>query len=281
MTEAQNETAVQFVCEGEWLLGVAHVPVAPRDRGMVIITGGPQYRVGSHRQFTLLARRLAANDFAVLRFDYRGMGDSEGAPRSFEALEADIRTAIDALFALAPSLKEVVLWGLCDAVSAALFYAHQDKRVAGIALLNPWVRSESGIATAYLKHYYTRRLFDPDFWRKLAHGRFNAGTSTASLLDMLRAAFVPRKPIETEVPFPQRMLLGLQKFRGRVLLILSGNDLTAAEFGDLVNRSPEWRRSLQSSRITRHELPAANHTFSKSEWRAQVEDWTLEWIRSW
>jgi alpha/beta superfamily hydrolase len=48
---------------------------------VLVIVGGPQYRAGSHRQFTLLARSLAEQGFAVLRFDYRGMGDSTGAMR--------------------------------------------------------------------------------------------------------------------------------------------------------------------------------------------------------
>ncbi|HET6756664.1 MAG TPA: hydrolase 1, exosortase A system-associated [Burkholderiales bacterium] len=262
-------------------MGIAHLPDAPSERAMVIITGGPQYRVGSHRQFTLLARKLAAENYAVLRFDYRGMGDSEGEPRSFERVDSDIRAAIDALIAQAPALKEVVLWGLCDAASAALFYAHQDSRVAGVVLLNPWVRSESGLAGAYLKHYYGRRLFEREFWRKISGGEFKAGAAAASFLGLLRAQFRGGESSGADQPFPQRMLEGLRRFRGRVLLILSGNDLTAAEFCDLVEQSRDWRELLRSSRVTRHELAEANHTFAQARWRAQVEDWTLEWMRSW
>ena len=43
-------------------------------RGMLIVVGGPQYRAGSHRQFTLLARDVAATGVPTMRFDYRGMG---------------------------------------------------------------------------------------------------------------------------------------------------------------------------------------------------------------
>jgi len=52
--------------------------------GVLIVVGGPQYRVGSHRQFLLLSRRLAAEGHPVMRFDYRGMGDASGAMRGFE-----------------------------------------------------------------------------------------------------------------------------------------------------------------------------------------------------
>jgi uncharacterized protein len=37
------------------------------------------YRVGPHRQFLLLARDWAADGIPVMRFDYQGQGDSEGA----------------------------------------------------------------------------------------------------------------------------------------------------------------------------------------------------------
>ena len=67
-------------------------------RGVLIVTGGPQYRAGSHRQFVLLARFLAARGMAVLRFDYRGMGDSEGAPRDYRRCRRRHRRRAGAVF---------------------------------------------------------------------------------------------------------------------------------------------------------------------------------------
>lgn len=281
MTEAVSELPVQFPCAGDELVGVFHLPAAPRKRGVVIITGGPQYRAGSHRQFALLARRLAERNIAVLRFDYRGMGDSEGEPRSFEDVEADVQAAIDTLFERVPVLDEVVLWGLCDAASASLFYAHKDRRVSGVVLLNPWVRSESGIAHAYLKHYYAKRIFDRALWRKISRGEFAAGEALRSFFGMLGARFFAKDPGPGKLPFPQRMLTGFERFRGRTLVITSGNDLTAAEFKDLTAKAKGWRECLSSPRVSRRELAAANHTFARAEWRAQVENWTIEWIESW
>jgi hypothetical protein len=73
---------------------------------------------------------------------------------------------------------------------------------------------------------------------------------------------------------------GLRRFQGRVLLILSGNDLTAQEFKDLVARSSRWRGLLEDRRVTRHDLPEANHTFSRRDWRNQVERWTEAWVKN-
>ena len=68
-----EETTV-FACAGDTLMGILAKPETPADTGVIVIVGGPQYRVGSHRQFVLLSRALAAAGYAVLRFDYRGMG---------------------------------------------------------------------------------------------------------------------------------------------------------------------------------------------------------------
>lgn len=273
---AVREEALVFECASESLIGVLSVPEAPASRGMLIVVGGPQYRAGSHRQFTLLARDLAEEGIASLRFDYRGMGDSTGETRTFDDVGQDIGCAIDRLLASVPALHEVVLWGLCDAASAALFYAHSDPRVTGVALVNPWVRTEQGIAQAHLRHYYGDRLLAAGFWRKALRGELDLKGSFSSLAKFLADALAPRKE---SAPLPDRMAEGLDRFAGRVLLILSGKDLTADEFRGVVSRSGRWKRLLRHARVTRHELPGANHTFSRREWRDQVARWTTDWIR--
>jgi len=72
----------------------------------------------------------------------------------------------------------------------------------------------------------------------------------------------------------------LRRFRGRVLLILSGDDLTAQEFKDVVARSRRWRQLLSGDRVTRCDLPGANHTFARRDWRNQVERWTEAWVKN-
>ena len=64
-----REEAFFFDCDGDALLGVLARPAEPSAVGVVIVVGGPQYRVGSHRHFVLLARRLATAGHPTLRFD--------------------------------------------------------------------------------------------------------------------------------------------------------------------------------------------------------------------
>ncbi len=281
---ALEERALAFDCGGARLYGILSLPVgeAPAARGVLVVVGGPQYRAGSHRQFTLLARDLAQDGVPVLRFDYRGMGDSEGAIRPFDDVEDDLRAAIDAFMAASPGLREVVLWGLCDAASAIGMYAARDPRVTGLVLLNPWVRTEDGLARATLRHYYRARLRDPAFWKQLLRGGLDWRRSLASLVALLRKARGgPAPAAAATVSLPERMRAGLQDFRGQVLLVIAGADLTAREFCDLADADRAWKGVLAPPRVTRRQIDDADHTFSRRAWRDQVARWTAEWLRSW
>jgi hypothetical protein len=84
-----EERALAFPCGEDWLYGVLSLPQQPNPRGVLVIVGGPQYRAGSHRQFTLLARSLAAGGTPVMRFDYRAILNPSpriSAPRSTRSL---------------------------------------------------------------------------------------------------------------------------------------------------------------------------------------------------
>ena len=149
----------------------------------------------------------------------------------------------------------------------------------GLVLVNPWVRTDEGLARAQLRHYYAGRLFERSFWHKLVRGEFHLRAALSDFGRAVRQATTARRKAQQAAkPLPERMEEGLRKFDAPVLLILSGNDLTAQEFKDLVSRSPEWQALLQQPRVTRRDLPEANHTFSRREWRDQVMRWTAEWI---
>jgi len=277
-----EESAIRFRCHDDWLYGIINRPDVACRRGVLIVVGGPQYRAGSHRQFTLLARHLAQQGIAAMRFDYRGMGDSQGEARDFENVEDDLRAAIDAFMEALPGMHEVVLWGLCDAASAATMYAASDARVTGLVLLNPWVRTADGLARTTLKHYYLERLRDLTFWRQLLSGRFSYGRSLKSIAQLAHTAFGARlRQPDTTVSLPERMHAGMRAFRGRVMVIVSGADLTGREFCDMTTATPKWKRLLESPSVLQRQLGGADHTFSKRIWRDQVADWTCNWLRSW
>ena len=278
------ERALVFRCEGEHLIGVIAAPEAPAAVGVIVIVGGPQYRAGSHRQFVHLARRLAPEGFAVLRFDYRGIGDASGDAHTFEDCTADIAAAIDTLLAQCPAVERVVLWGLCDAASAALLYLRErrDPRVAGLVLLNPWARSASALSKTHLKHYYTKRLADLDFWTKLFSGGVQAGAALRAFADNLRNATARSRAEKASAPptFHDRMLEGWRAFPGPTLLVLSTEDLTAMEFLEHAQSNPQWSDLLRHPDVARCDIAGADHTFSSTPWSGAVETHTLNWLNA-
>jgi exosortase A-associated hydrolase 1 len=274
-----TEQALAFECAGERLIGVVAQPADARDIGVVIVVGGPQYRAGSHRQFVLIARALAATGFAVLRFDCRGMGDSTGPARTFEHIDEDIAAAIAALQAACPRVARVVLWGLCDAASAALLYqrSHADPRLAGLVLLNPWVRSDATLARAHLKHHYRAQLLDPGFWRRLVRGDVAVGAALRSLAgNILRARAQADAPADSS--YQDRMADGMRAFGGPILLVLCGRDLTAQEFVGHAASDARWAGLLTRALIERYDVAEADHTFSTAAWRDALVARTLDWL---
>lgn len=275
------ESAVAFPCAGETLQGVLARPAEPGASaavGVLIVVGGPQYRIGSHRQFVLLARHLAAHGHAVLRFDVRGMGDSTGAQRGFEALHDDVAAGIGALMQV-QGIERVALWGLCDGASASLLYMEttNDDRVAGVALLNPWVRSPESLARTHVKHYYRERLLQPAFWGKLLHGGVGLTAVRELGANALRA--VRGLSSDSTLSFQQRMAAAWSRFEGEILVLLSEQDWTAREFKEHVRQSPDWKSALGRPGVQWHGITGADHTFSDRQARRQVEDVTLKWLQ--
>ncbi len=267
MTSILNEQPV--VIQGHLhtpMLGVLHHPslgVALSGTGVVIVNGGAQYRVGAHRLFVQLARHLAAQGHAVLRFDFPGQGDNPGNPIGSEDSAAHIGTAIDHLHTLQPAPTRIALVGLCDGASASLLYLDkmQDPRVTHLILLNPWVRSTVSQARVQVRHYYLQRLRMPDFWHKLVTG----GVGLSALQELLQKVRTTRAPANAspERSFQDRMASAWHAFGGSILLVLSDKDMTAQEFRSYVEHSANWHDWKERDELMIQELKDTDHTCSQ------------------
>jgi hypothetical protein len=78
--------------------------------------------------------------------------------------------------------------------------------------------------------------------------------------------------------FQDRMAGGLRDFPGPVLLILSGDDLTAKEFLEYARSGPGWQGLLERSGLERCDFPGVDHTFSNAGAANEVEARTLSWL---
>lgn len=259
------QRALRFTCQGSCLFGVIDVPDRPLERGVLILTGTRQYRVGGHRQFALLSRMLAPRGLAVMRFDCRGIGDSEGAPRRYDALGDDIRSAMKEMFVQVPEMKEIVVWGLDDAATAAALYAHTDQRVRALVLLNPWMRNPDAGERATLMPHLRARFGELGFWQRIATSADDDGEE---LRHSQRAI-----AMDPHLPLQERMGASLACFDGNTLVILGGADPQARQFAALLDK-----HDTRARRVT---ITGANHSFASREWRDEVAQTCANWVVSW
>ena len=261
-----------------------------------MVNGRPATRVGKHRLFVLLARAWADAGFPVMRFDYRGTGDCEGELPTLEGTSEDIASAVDAFAANMPGLQQVVLWGLCGGAADALLYAPQDPRVMGAILVNPWTYDARVRSLVSLRHFaarYFRRLlsFDRPIGRAgnkiegvnavwTASSREPELTPAGDLSGMWGTETAVKAYRSYRSPDMSRRLAGsLEKFKGKVLMILGGGDVGARTFKVTTSMSLQWRRLLSASRVRLLELPEANHSLRRPQWRQQAAAWTIEWLK--
>jgi uncharacterized protein len=128
----------------EDLFGVLHEPAQPAAQlPFVLCHPFGEEKLWAHRVFVSFARELARRGHPVLRFDYRGNGDSSSAfaDSSVETNLADIDRAIDMLQARTGS-QRVGLLGLRFGATLAAEIAERRGDVDRIALWAPIVNGD-------------------------------------------------------------------------------------------------------------------------------------------
>lgn len=286
--DSAREIPLVFDCEGASLVGILHRPSRPMSVGIVsVIAGGPQYRAGVGRNMVSMARELSASGVAVLRFDHRGLGDSGGCFLGFEHIGPDLQAAVDTLRREVPEVRQVVLWGGCDAASGAMIHGWQVEGVTSMVLGNPWVTTAESQAAVQREHYL-RRLGEWSFWRKVLSFRYNPLDYLRAAWRRIRSRFTPgstaRGPQQAvgndSSNWIERMRRGLERFDGPVLFLMSGQSMVSREFDDIVRRDKAWQRVYGRPNYRRIDVPDADQTFSGGDSRERVNRALLEWVTS-
>jgi uncharacterized protein len=286
-----REVPITFDCEGSELLGVVHIPSEVRARGVIlVVAGGPQYRSGVGRLHVQLARGLMSRGIPVLRFDHRGIGDSEGNFCDFEDMRADLRAAVSAFCSAVPDMREVVLWGGCSAASALMINAWAYPEVTGIIVSNPWVYTPETGDAAVIRHHFSKRMRDKDFWLKVLRLQYNPLPAMALLARNALSRLRPQSRDhaggndfdaldDPAQPFIPRMRQGLSRFRGDLLMVMSGRSILSKEFDDLVAADAHWQVALRAPRhLRRHELPEGDQTLSSIASRQELVQVLSAWL---
>lgn len=280
------ETAFAFPCQGEELIGFLHKGDPHCEIGVLtLVAGGPQYRGGVGRQLINLGRRLASEGIHVMRFDHRGVGDSEGNTfRRFSAMQDDIAAAIEEFKKQAPSVRKVILWGGCDSATTALINACKYPDVVCVIAGNPFV-SSAVTATKLARKHYLSRIMQASFWKKVFKMEYNIGDYVKAALNKVRGKFSAKPDKVSKAGsgqgggnFINDLLAGMQKFDGKVLFLMGDRFLLSDEFDVLMDSSPAWRSVYKKPTHERIDIKGGDQVFSSSEAQNRMFDAASAWI---
>ena len=198
---------------------------------LLIVSGGNEIRSGAWGGHAWLAAQVAAAGHPVLRFDRRGVGDSEGYNATYRGSGPDIAAALTWLRAAAPGAR-IVAMGNCDAASALMLSSGAG--ADGLILCNPWTiegededasqEARAGAQVASLRAHYRARLGNPRALLRLLTGKVSLKGLAGSLIALAR----PRG--KASHGLAERMAVGLARFAGPVAILLGGRDRTARVF---------------------------------------------------
>ncbi len=267
------EKPVSFENNGATLRGIMHEPAENASGGgVVFLHGWSGCRLGPHRMFVKMARRLSGAGCHCLRFDFRGRGESDGATS-----DAGIRTMIsDAVAARAfmrRYVEKTLFLGICSggkvAVGAAAEDAESDDLVLWSAEPMGQLR-DSGTDSRKTRHAlknYVGKLLSAKTWKKIFTGKVNKSMVSKALFDHER-------PSEEELRDEAKILAKFCSHKGRILFIYGGNDPAtkcAAE-----NYAAFYGKSGIANSF--HKIEGANHSFYSLEWEHEVMELTADWV---
>lgn len=123
---------------GEEVLGVLQTPEEPCNKPLVIfLHGWTGERTGPNRTFVKASRRIIEEGYPVLRFDFRGSGDSDGSleEQTITGMLKDLDSVIDRLSGREDiNCSEIALIGHSMGGYVSLLHTARDNRVETVIL---------------------------------------------------------------------------------------------------------------------------------------------------
>lgn len=222
--------------------------------GLLVVSGGNEIRCGAHAGMAALAADLSAAGYPVLRFDRRGIGDSEGENGGFESSAPDLTAAIETFRTECPHVKHIVAFGNCDAATALLL--HQPDGLAALVISNIWVIEpvDDLPPAAAIKSHYIQRLKDPRAWASLLSGAVDVRKIVAGL----RRVIAPPPPSA----LTHRVAAALAAVQHPAHILLARHDGTALAFAEAW-ASPAFERARQNARIKFQTFDSSAHSFAR------------------
>jgi fermentation-respiration switch protein FrsA (DUF1100 family) len=144
---------VTFESDGTKLVGDLYTPQGHKDGGLpaLIVTGS--WLTVKEQMPAVYAARMAADGFAALTFDYRGWGESDGEPRSFEVPASKARDIQNAVGFLQKRVgvdsARIGALAICASCGYLALAATEDSRIRSIAMVAPWLHNAELVRLMY------------------------------------------------------------------------------------------------------------------------------------
>jgi uncharacterized protein len=291
------------------LFGTLHVPAVPRPDlpAVVLLSPGVKMRVGPGRLYVPLTDMLVAEGYLVLRFDFFGLGDSEGDLE--ESMLADVYNNIevgryvdDTLCALKwlrqhHGVKRFLLGGLCGGAITALLAAERDASVEGLLSVGMTVTLASNAAAPgkfltdaeleWRRRLYLKKMLQTKYWVRFLTFRSEYGVIWHAMKRMLfkpavkPVAATPGAPVEqrgnANPLFPKAFLAFLQR-GGKALMLFSEKDRLLSEYQEKFLAPYAQALAPHLPQLEQHVVPNANHVLSMREWQQELVDVSRKWL---
>jgi pimeloyl-ACP methyl ester carboxylesterase len=297
----------------ELLSGVLHVPDPAVARGacVLLLSPGIKGRVGPHRLYLKIAACLVPQGFHVLRFDYFGLGDSEGTLPERVLAEVynsiqDGRYVDDTVAAMdwmqaTHGVRQFVASGLCGGSISGLLAAAADPRIASLLCLGipvafegsheHWGRYLTRGELDALRGSYLRKTLKPTAWLRFVTGQSNYRVILKTLRRVLESrrggAPPPAEPLSqaaaeqardnTNPKFAPSFLSFLESGRP-AMLVFSGADRLGWEFEEKFAERHAARLVGLRGRYAVHTIESANHVLSDPAWVAEFLEVASRWL---
>jgi len=229
----------------------ATLDTAPGPAGLLIVGGGTEIRSGAHGGMAALAATVAAAGWPVLRYDRRGVGDSDGEDPGFADSGPDLRAAADALRARLPAGAPVIGFGLCDGATALALH-HADAGLSALLLANPWVVEPVGDLPppAAVRAHYAARLTDWAFWKRALTGGVDFRKAARGVASLAATA---------DNTLPASIAAALTAGNRPLAILLAKGDGTAIAF-DAAWATPPFADLRAQTEVVR--IDSASHSFA-------------------
>ena len=245
--------------------------------GVIWLNAGMLHRIGPHRLYVDLARDMALDGIASLRFDFSGVGDSEPRRDGLPAWNRIVPEVLEAMELLEArcGVKAFVIGGLCAGADAAYRVACASERVVGVVMMDGFPYRTPGF---YLRHY-GRRLFNSRSWRNVITGRHPVWNRIRSMLGQKDAMRSAPNLTDRDIPPKNEAIAGVRALlrRGARFLCLYTGGLE-----NYYNSRGQLREAFRSIRfddsIRVEYLPETDHTFTLRAHHEVAVALIREWV---